>query len=133
VPLAPEEIEAVEQARGAGPFTIRPRVGAVGDGKAEIPEIDVETDALLSSGLPGRRAPSERELARENRRRKRHGLPPVVETVTPSATGWGHPVTPSPESADSLAAQFIKQRRADASSTTLDDTGGNGDGDVHEL
>ena len=27
IPLAPEEKEAVDQARGAGPFTIRPRVG----------------------------------------------------------------------------------------------------------
>ena len=57
--------------------------------------------ALLAAGLPGRRPPSDRELARENRRRKRQGLPPVVETVTPSATGWEDPETPSPR-ADSL-------------------------------
>ena len=30
IPLAPEEQEAVDQARGAGPFTIRPRSGKVG-------------------------------------------------------------------------------------------------------
>lgn len=108
IPLAPEEQEAVDQARGAGPFTIKPRVDAK---SVKIPEIDVDTAEMLSSGLPGRRPASEREVDRENRRRKRQGLPPVVETVTASATGWGDPETPSPDS-DSLAAQFVRKRRA---------------------
>ena len=42
IPLAPEEIEAVEQARGAGPFTIRPRVGRSRD---ECSAADAEIDA----------------------------------------------------------------------------------------
>jgi Protein of unknown function (DUF4446) len=97
IPLAPEEIEAIEQARGGGPFTIRPRVETSKDGQSTVSAEDAE-EALLSAGLPGRRAASERALARENRRRKRHGLPPVVETVTPSAVGWKDPATPSPRS-----------------------------------
>ncbi len=108
IPLAPEEQEAVDQARGAGPFTIKPRGGA---DSVRIPEMDADTADLLASGLPGRRPPSDRELDRENRRRKRQGLPPLVETVTASATGWGDPETPSPDS-DSLAAQYVRKRRA---------------------
>jgi hypothetical protein len=110
IPLAPEEVEALEQARGAGPFTIRPRVDVSGDGHTAVPELDPEAAAMLAAGLPGRRPSSERELAMENRRRKRRGLPPIVETVTPSATGWEDPITPSPE-ADTLAAQYVRQRK----------------------
>jgi hypothetical protein len=109
IPLAPEEQEAFDQARGAGPFTIKPRVGQADAGSLKIPEIDAETADLLSAGLPGRRPTSEREMAVENRRRKRHGLPPLVDTVMPSAKGWGEE-TPSPD-ADSLAAQYVRKRR----------------------
>jgi hypothetical protein len=109
IPLAPEEQEAFDQARGAGPFTIKPRVGQADAGSLRIPEIDAETADLLSAGLPGRRPTSEREMAVENRRRKRHGLPPLVDTVMPSAKGWGEE-TPSPD-ADSLAAQYVRKRR----------------------
>lgn len=134
IPLAPEEGEAVEQARGAGPFTIKPRVGGGDTNLAKIPEIDAETADLLSAGLPGRRPPSDRELARENRRRRRHGLPLVVETVTPSATGWADPETPSPE-ADSLAAQYVRRHRS--TSDRPDDERfqpeGDGDGDDRQL
>ena len=134
IPLAPEETEAVEQARGAGPFTIRPRVEASGNGYMTPPEVDAETAALLSAGLPGRRPLSDREVARENRRRKRQGMPPVVEMVTPSATGWEDPVTPSPD-ADSLAAQYVRQRKTGAGDADLEpgDSGGNGDGDIDDL
>jgi hypothetical protein len=132
IPLAPEETEAVEQARGTAPFTIKPRVEASANGQP-IPEVDAETAAMLSGGLPGRRPPSDRELDRENRRRKRQGLPPVVETVTPSATGWEDPVTPSPD-ADSLAAQYVRQRKGQTGtpgeSEGLD---GDGDGDGYDL
>jgi hypothetical protein len=85
--------------------------------------MDADMADLISSGLPGRRPPSEREVARENRRRKRQGLPLVVDAVTPSATGWGDPETPSPD-ADSLAAQYVRRRRT---------APGDGDGDGYEL
>jgi hypothetical protein len=134
IPLAPEEMEAVDQARGAGPFTIRPRVETSSNGYAATPEADAEMAALLSAGVPGRRPPSDREVARENRRRKRRGLPPVVETVTPSATGWADPATPSPD-ADSLAAQYVRQRKANTGGVTGEptDAQGNGDGYVDGL
>ena len=110
IPLAPEETEAVDQARGAGPFIIRPRVGGADTSRVKIPEIDAETADMLSAGLPGRRPPSEREVARENRRRKRHGMQPVTDAVTPSAVGWEERQTPSPEAA-SLAAEYVRRRR----------------------
>jgi hypothetical protein len=134
IPLAPEEKEAVEQARGAGPFTIRPRAAASGDGYAASPEVDAATAALLSAGLPGRRPLSDREVARENRRRKRQGLPPVVEMVTPSATGWADPVTPSPD-ADTLAAEYVRQRKTGAVGAGLEpgESSRDGDGDIDGL
>jgi hypothetical protein len=134
IPLAPEENEAVEQARGAGPFTIRPRVGTSGNGRADDSETDAQTAALLAGGLPGRRPPSDREVARENRRRKRRGLPPVVETVTPSATGWKDPATPSPD-ADSLAAQYVRQRKTGTGGAPPEpgDPGNDEDGDYYDL
>jgi hypothetical protein len=133
IPLAPEEIEAVEQARGAGPFTIKPRVGTASSG-AVIPEIDAETADLLSSGLPGRRAPSEREIARENRRRKREGLPPLADKMVPSATGWEDPETPSP-GGNSLAAQYVHKRKTPTSSPGGERLGSadSMNGDDHEL
>jgi hypothetical protein len=121
-------------ARGAGPFTIRPRVDTSGNEYAAAATLEADAAALLSGGLPGRRPPSEREVARENRRRKRQGLPPVVETVTPSATGWEDPVTPSPDG-DSLAAQYVRQRKAGTGDTGLEpaDSDGDGGGDLHDL
>ena len=119
IPLAPEEAEAVDQARGAGPFTIRPRVESSDKKAARIPEIDADTASLLSAGLPGRRPPSEREVARENRRRQRQGLPLVQDEVTSSAVGWEGSETPSPD-APTLAAQFVRKRRV---------TSGPGDGE----
>ena len=127
IPLAPEEQEAFDQARGAGPFTIKPRAGRVDTSPLTMPEIDAETADLLSSGLPGRRPQSEREMAVENRRRKRHGMPPVVDTVMPSATGWGDE-TPSPD-ADSLAAQYVRKRRTPTSGSDDDRYRQSGDED----
>ena len=110
IPLAPEERK--RSTRREAPDPSRSVLGqqASGNGYVTAPEIDAETAALLSAGLPGRRPLSDREVARENRRRKRQGLPPVVEMVTPSATGWTDPVTPSPD-ADTLAAQYVRQRK----------------------
>ena len=134
IPLAPEETEAVVQARGAGPFTIRPRVETSTNGHVASPELDPEDAAMLAAGLPGRRPPSERDVERENRRRKRQGLPPVVETVTPSATGCEDPLTPSP-TADTLAAQYVRQRKTGTAGAPADplDSDDYGDGDGNGL
>jgi len=111
IPLAPEEIEAVEQAKGSGPFTIRPRAesGAPEPVARMLLEAESEAEAV-AGGLPGKRPPSERELARENRRRRRQGLPPLETKVVPSALGWEAPETPSP-STTSMAEEFIRRRR----------------------
>jgi hypothetical protein len=109
VPLAPEETEALDQARGSTPFTIRPRVeggssSAASRGDDESPAVG----APISVGLPGLRAHTERELAQENRKRRREGLPLVQGEVVPSAKGWDEPETPS---AASLAERFVQGRR----------------------
>lgn len=98
IPLAPEEIEAIEQARGSGPFTILPRVEGAPETRSntELEPSAVAADTPVSLGLPGRRLQNDRELARENRRRKRAGLPPLEEMVVPSAVGWSEPRTPTP-------------------------------------
>jgi hypothetical protein len=110
IPLAPEETEAMDQARGSAPFTIRPRVeGASDDGSDRETDTDsLAAGAPMSAGLPGLRAKDERELARENRRRKREGMPLVNGKVMPSARGWDEPETPS---SGSLAERFVQQRR----------------------
>ena len=66
IPLAPEESEAVEQARGSGPFTILPRVdGSLAGGPGPDKEVGLEEDEIpLSVGIPGRRPQSE-ERSRE--------------------------------------------------------------------
>jgi len=68
----------------------------------------LEAGETISSGLPGLRAGSARELARENRRRTRQGLPRVEGEVVASARGWDEPETPS---ANSLAERFVRERR----------------------
>jgi hypothetical protein len=110
IPLAPEEIEAIEQAKGSGPFTIRPRldVDTAKTGLSDLSAAEPLADAV-SAGLPGKRPPSERELARENRRRRRQGLPPLEEVVVASAIGWEEPQTPSPRV--SMAEEFVRRRR----------------------
>ncbi|MFH0916400.1 MAG: DUF4446 family protein [bacterium] len=112
IPLAPEESEALEQARGSGPFTIRPRVeGDPGNGEGIETEAEVlPADVPVSVGLPGRRPQNDRELARENRRRRRQGLPLVEDAVVPSATGWVEPQTPS-RADGSLAERFLHERK----------------------
>ena len=112
IPLAPEETEAVDQARGSGPFTIRPRVeGEVDHGPGAEEQVSVSPeDIVVSMGLPGRRPRNERELARENRRRSRERLPLVEDAVVPSATGWSEPRTPSPTEG-SMAERFLRERK----------------------
>jgi hypothetical protein len=112
IPLAPEESEAVAQARGSGPFTIRPRIeGNLGGGTGIESEADgLLADGPISVGLPGRRPRNDREVARENRRRKREGLPLVQDAVVPSATGWAERQTLAPADG-SLAERFLQERK----------------------
>ena len=111
IPLAPEEADAVSQARGSTPFTIRPRVEASPDEDlARAGEDPVDDDAPMAAGLPGLRPMSDRELERENRRRKRKGLPMVEGAVPASAKGWEAPETPTPPGV-SLAEHFVQQRK----------------------
>jgi hypothetical protein len=116
IPLAPEESEALDQARGSTPFTIRPRVAGAADIEAEADSLGA--GAPMALGLPGLRADNAREVARENRRRKRHGMPLIDGKVVPSARGWDAPETPG-----SLAEAFVKQRRQTLAH------GGDSDGD----
>ncbi len=112
IPLAPEESEAVEQARGSGPFTILPRVDSSLISSVSGDEAGLEAEEVpLSVGIPGRRPQNDREVARENRRRKRRGLPPVEAEVVPSAKGWDEPQTPTPAGA-TLAEQFLEEQKA---------------------
>ncbi|MHB0980057.1 MAG: DUF4446 family protein [Thermoleophilia bacterium] len=83
VPLAPEEMEAVDlaRARGNAPFTVRPRMERE---RAEADQEDDHVEPPLSESAAAARA-----LERENRRRKRLGLAPVDEIPPlPSSLGW---------------------------------------------
>ncbi len=93
VPLAPEEMEAVDlaRARGNAPFTVRPRMERE---RAEADQVDDDVELPLSESAAASRA-----LERENRRRKRLGLAPVDEIPPlPSSLGW-----PKPEPANGEA------------------------------
>lgn len=84
VPLAPEEVEAVELARSRGnaPFTVLPRKEREREEERPVGTPDVPESQTSSSA-------SERTLERENRRRRRQGLPPVDEVPPlPSTLGW---------------------------------------------
>jgi hypothetical protein len=84
IPLAPEEMEAVDlaRARGNAPFTVRPRAERE-DEEAETPPEAIEEALAIESPAAAR------ALERENRRRKRQGLPPVDELPpAPSSLGW---------------------------------------------
>jgi hypothetical protein len=111
IPLAPEEVGAVTQARGSTPFTIRPRVEGLPEAEHAGADADlVDEDAPMATGLPGLRPMNDRELERENRRRKRKGLPLVDGAVPASAKGWDAPETPTPPGV-SLAEHFVQQRK----------------------
>ena len=115
IPLAPEEAEAVEQAKGSGPFTIRPRVdtGHLAQTSPDAEVASLAPNEPVSLGLPGRRPQNDREVARENRRRKRQGLPAVEHEVVPSAAGWRDSHTPAPAKGGepSLADQYLSERK----------------------
>jgi hypothetical protein len=113
IPLAPEEQEALDQARGSKPFTIRPRAGAASSEDLSEDAVPSAPDEPVSLGIPGFRPRTEREVARENRRRSREGLPPIDEPPVPSVAGWSEPHTPAPKGEDgqSLAEQYVKERR----------------------
>jgi hypothetical protein len=117
IPLAPEEAEALEQAKGSGPFVIRPRPQTdTTDGfvKPADETTAIALDAPASLGLPGKRKDSDRALARENRRRKRHGLPPLEqETTVASAAGWTKPHTPNPAAATSEPHNDLERETGD--------------------
>lgn len=88
VPLAPEETEALDQARAkwAGPFVVRPRLEQILDDKGvEI----VESEPSEEPGDPDEEEVALRALERENRRRSRRGLLPLDELPpAPSTRGW---------------------------------------------
>jgi Protein of unknown function (DUF4446) len=82
ITLAPEETEAVDQARSTAPFTIRPRPDAAKKDEQAATELEAIAD-LEDSEAAGR------ALERENRHRKRQGLPPLDELPpAPSTLGW---------------------------------------------
>ena len=93
IPLAPEEIEAVEQARGRRAVHHQARgwsamdIGHVSDSRDRCrlrrharPPACPDAAARPSGNWPARTGAASAQ-----------GLPPVVETVTPSATGWEDP------------------------------------------
>lgn len=111
IPFAPEEFEAINQARGNVPFTIRPRIQSAadkGDSIEETPLESVPEGAPIALGLPGVRSAAEREVARENRRRDRYGLPQVKGEVVPSTQGWDQLTTPI---GPTLAERFVRARK----------------------
>jgi hypothetical protein len=115
IPLSPEENEAVQQARRATPFVFKPQTQEA-EGEETTPEgLDaLGAGTLMALGLsgPGEHRDEElRSLERENRRRKRKGLPTVrPEDLESSLQGWGLPETPAPPG-PSMAEQFVQQRR----------------------
>jgi hypothetical protein len=82
IALAPEETEAIDQARSTAPFTIRPRLDAAKKDEEATPEPETIDDLEDSEAAA-------RALERENRRRERQGLPPLDELPpSPSTLGW---------------------------------------------
>jgi hypothetical protein len=115
IPLAPEENEAVQQARRATPFVIKP----VADGVQAAPLGGSDLDMLgegepMVLSLPGpyeHEDDEARQAERENRMRKRKGMPLIEHAdLAPSTQGWEIPDTPV-QSGVSMAEQFVQQRK----------------------
>jgi hypothetical protein len=115
IPLAPEELEAVQQARRATPFVIKPLVeGTESETAIDDPYDGFGEGESMAVGMPGPFEDSNQNaeaLRRENRRRKRKGLPAIKDPdLAPSAQGWEAPETMAPAGA-SMAEQFVQQRK----------------------
>ncbi len=114
IPLAPEENEAVQQARRATPFVIKP----VLEGGEALEDSAPGADGVGTLGegepmvvsMPGPYEHDEaREAERENRRRRRKGMPLVEHAgLAASTQGWAAPETPVPPGV-SMAEQFVQQ------------------------
>jgi hypothetical protein len=129
IPLAPEENEAVQQARRATPFAIKPVMdGMLGAQTAPMGGSDLDmlgADEPMVVSLPG---PYEREddharmAERENRMRKRKGMPLIEHAdLAPSTQGWEIPDTPV-QSGVSMAEQFVQKRKRGKGSSTEDES-----------
>lgn len=81
IPLAPEEEEALEQARSRGnaPFTLRPRPAPADKEAVEQAAATPLVDSIDEERLA---------LERENRRRRRQGLPPLDRLPSQDELGW---------------------------------------------
>jgi len=110
IPLAPEEKEALQQARRATPFVVKPVGDTAEAGEDELPDLGQEEPMV--AGLPGPFEDEEaQERERENRRRIRKGLPELVdEDAMASTRGWNVPETPAPPGT-SMAERFLEERR----------------------
>jgi hypothetical protein len=110
IPLAPEEMEAVDMARARGnaPFTVRPRPDRIDEEAERVAEEAEETSGYADSPA------ALRALERENRRRERQGLPPVDELPPPpSSLGW--PKLDDEEEAEDIDEPF----RADVEASEI--------------
>lgn len=124
IPLAPEENEAVQQARRATPFVIRPvtEEGEAGQeaqvaGASEI-MLDGEPMVVSMPGPYEQEDDEVRQAERENRLRRRKGMPLLEHAeLAPSTQGWAEPDTPAPSGA-SMAEQFVQARRRGKKATT---------------
>jgi hypothetical protein len=105
VPLAPEETEALDQARAraAAPFVVRPRLQQILDEKGiEVVPLDQPEEPQD----PDEEEVTQRALERENRRRTRRGLAPLDELPpAPSSLGW----QPLPNEAGAGAATEVAE------------------------
>jgi len=117
IPLAPEENEALQQARRATPFVVKPAGDATEGTEAEGEEGDGDmfsygSDTTMVASLPGPLADEELEaLERENRRRQRKGLAPMLTGDAMASTqGWDAPETLGAAST-SMAERFLEERR----------------------
>jgi hypothetical protein len=115
IPLAPEESEAVQQARRATPFVIKPVIDATQTASMGGSDLDMlgEDEPMVVS-MPGpyeREDDEARKAEIENRMRRRKGMPLIEHAdLAPSTQGWEIPETPV-QSGVSMADQFVQRRK----------------------